>query len=448
MNLSLLLRCLPPVLLCAVRISAGENSVLAEQLAWIAPLSGPTPADGRPVCVPLPRRVIAATASRFADLRVFDDRGGEVPYVIYGHTPERLGGSRHAFRVVDYEPQSQTLTLERPSGRSSPFDRLELKTGARNFYKRVTVYGSDDGESWRELSRDAVFDFSRRVDLRRTILELPEERCRHLRLVMADEEGKGADETQFSLVYRDMEFKAGEPPGPFKIDGVEGWLSAREAKGADFDQMTIVNPPRRQDEDKITWVEMGEINLPLTKVELSISNAYFHRRITVQTARENKPEAFRDAASGTIYRVPGMNRAWTELSCALPRCGWMRLRIHDGDSPPLAVESVTLRWARQNLYFVPEPERRYEARFGGKDIAAPAYDLAALLPPEQERLRGLADWQLGEIQPNSAYKPPEAKPDGGVFAFYTILTALALGLALWLYRLARDLPPPGASPPE
>jgi len=213
--------------------------------------------------------------------------------------------------------------------------------------------------------------------------------------------------------------------------------------------MTLRKLPQRQDEKKITWVELGETNLPLVEMELTVANAYFHRVTTVQAASENNPAAFRDVANGTIYRFPGMNRAQTVLPANGPQHRWLRLRIPDNDSPPLTVESVILRWPRQNLYFVPEPGRRYELRFGGTGVAAPVYDLAVLLPTEPSKLRGLTMWQLGEPRLNSLYRPLAEEQAGrwGTVAFYAVLLLLAAGVAFWLYRLARNLPPPNASPP-
>ena len=161
-------------------IAAGEASDPRERLAKIAPLTGEAPAGGRPVRLLLPREIIAATSRRFADLRVFDDRGREIPYAIRGETVERPVENRFPFRVTGFEPESQTLTLSRNPGADTPYDRLEVKTGARNFRKAVAVSGSDDQQNWRELCRDMIFDFSARVGLRKTYLELAFAVAEHL----------------------------------------------------------------------------------------------------------------------------------------------------------------------------------------------------------------------------------------------------------------------------
>ena len=154
---------LPPTLPLAIWLfaaaAAGEGDALAERLAWFAPVSGDTPADGRPVCVPLPRGIIAAASNRYADLRLLDDQGAEIPYVIYGETFRRGGQNRFAFRMAAFDPDSQTLTLELPAERTEPYDRLQLHISADNFRKNAVVRGSDDREDWRELGRDALFDF-------------------------------------------------------------------------------------------------------------------------------------------------------------------------------------------------------------------------------------------------------------------------------------------------
>ena len=428
-------------------VAAGEQIPLGDRLAQIAPISGAAPADGSPVCVPLPREVIAGTVRGFADLRLFDELGRETPYAVFLETAERQPSNRFVFAVIDFDPRTNTMILERDRDAAGDYDRLELRTLTRDFRKTVRASGSDDRQNWRELSQENIFAFSAPANFSKTSMELPNNRCRFIRLELSDETPAPVS-ANVSLKYQGLEFQAGGESNPLKIERVEGWVEARETWESTLDQTTILNPPQRQDKDRITWIELVELNLPIAEMELAVTNPYFQRRVEVQTADRNLPEVFRTAMSGTIYRIPGMDKANMELRTGLPQQRWLRLRIADGDNPPLAVDSVTLRWTRRNLYFVPEARRRYELRFTGSDVEPPRYDLAVLLPAAQSELRGLDKWQVDEIRSNPRHRPPMEKPAGrlGQEALYAILAVLTIGLGIWLYNLARKLPPPSDAP--
>jgi len=426
--------------------AAGEPPI-QNRLAQVAALEGPAPADGRSVRLPLPRAVLAATSRNMADLRLADDLGREVPFAIRVETASRTPERRHVFRATAYDPESQTLILGRDAGATGPYDRVDIRTGARNFRKNLTVSGSDDLEDWRELGRGAIFDFSARVDLRRTTLEIGRSQNRYLRLVWED----GAEDPSdagFSLQFRDLSLTVGEPAAVFRVDGVEGWLSDAETVEATLDRMTVDRPAAaRPDRDGITWIELGEVNLPLARVEWKIADPYFHRKVRVQAADQDKPEDFKTVATGTLYRFPGVSRDQTAFGCFSPQRRWLRFGVEDGDSPPLTVESVTLAWTRLNLYFVPEPGRSYALYCGGEGVAEPRYDVAALLPAGQAELRSLPGWSAGGLVPNPDYQPFRPPGVAGRIAFYSVLALMGAVLCLWLYRLAKNLPPPEAGPP-
>lgn len=255
------------ILLClflANRIEAGEPS-LAKHLAFVASIEGELPACGQPIRLPLPRQLIALTRRDFADLRLFDDIGVEIPYVIYDESADRRNEKRFYIQVAAFERQNQSL--------------------------------------------------------------LPE------------------SETETFVLCR--------------------------------------------------W-----------------------------TRRERISRDLLGGMAGFDNEVPA---------------GWRK---------PYHNVAIGDR-ARPNLYFVPKPARRYEARFGGSGIAPPAYDLSALFSSDQAQSRHFVRWRLGDIRPNPHYRPAETAWESawGGITLYIILSVLALGMFFWLYRLARSIPPHNGAPP-
>jgi hypothetical protein len=100
--------------------------------------------------ISLPTDVLNAARPGLEDLRIIDNAGREVPYLI-----ERPVGNPVVLRgvkgfLVRIEGRSTVITIE--TGVSQPIEALTLETPAPSFIKAVTVEGSTDQRNWQAIT--------------------------------------------------------------------------------------------------------------------------------------------------------------------------------------------------------------------------------------------------------------------------------------------------------
>lgn len=398
-----------------------------------------------PVRLALAHNVIAETSRGFADLRLFDNLGVEIPYVIYTqHRPERPA-AYFTWKVVDYQSAdgTQIIFLERPV-EGGAFTDVKMITTARDFQKVVTVYASDDRRFWKQIAADMVFDFSSHIDLRKTALELPETDALYLKVILKDTSKVIEHGEDIRLRYKDLEFTlSGVKTGDIKIDGFSSHIGRRSPEEPYFDQAVFTHPKMFLDQDGNTVVALGRVNLPVERASLKIKNAYYYRRIELWVAETDEETAYARVAQDVVYRIPGISEAKHTLSFHQPQHAYVRLKVINHDNPPLQVEEVTITWVRRNLYFIPEAGRRYTLYCGGKDIRPPHYESQRLVPNRYDQLMRYAEWKVSALQENEVYKPKVDLRSKAKFEQYLLtmlMIVLACGMAYWTFRLMKKIP--------
>jgi hypothetical protein len=408
-------------------------------LRFLAPVLGELTPDA-PVRLPLPRQVLAGTAFDFADVRLFDDQGLETPYVIYAQSPPL--SYTFPFQVLSYSQSNEgdTVVLQRPQD-IGPFWELTVQTTARDFYKAIHLQASHDRATWSEVTTDAIFDFSSRIDVRKTTLAFPETDTPYLRLLLQDTVVPKADAAAVQLRYEGLDVVVrGQATQPFRIDRISGRVGAPQATDSIYDHTTFVQPDTRTDTPGNTLVLLGRVHLPVTQLTLTVDNPYYHRRVELWAADTDNDDAYQQVASGVIYKLPGMTTADNTLRVQHVHYAYLRLKIFNGDNPPLHLQQVEAAWVRQNLYFIPAAGRRYTLYFGGEPMRAPEYELRRLLPDQPARLAPYAAVALGDIQPHARYHPRVAqgkRTQGEKTLLSVVVLVLASALGFWAYRLLK-----------
>ena len=108
------------------------------------------PASGL-VKLSLPVETLDAARPALEDLRLFDDAGNEVPYLIERPVPvEKIVQNVKSFHV-SLTSSNTAIVLE--TGLTQPLDDVTLETPARSFLKPVRVEGSTDLKRWQILEQ-------------------------------------------------------------------------------------------------------------------------------------------------------------------------------------------------------------------------------------------------------------------------------------------------------
>jgi hypothetical protein len=405
--------------------------------------------SGDPARVALTRDIVATTKRLLPDLRLFDDEGLEIPYVLYEQYQPGQIKRTYSFKVVNYREDDggAQIILERmdPSKPVS-LNGIEIHTSARDYKKTVTVFASPNGNSWSEVGTDTIFDFTSRIDLRKTRIELPEATLYpYIRILLKEDTSVQPSGPDISLRYEGLDFKVhGDAQRPFRIDGVSGWGGQRVEGGYMVDRTSLDVVSTNIDIDGNTIVDLGMVNLPLTELSIDVRTPYFYRKVEIWTSGGIEEGEFQKVESGTIYRIPGMNRSENLIRLAGSRLEDVQLKVINKDSPPLEFSEVTAGWHRLNLYFIPEKEMSYALYFGGNQIHRPEYDVTMLIPSNHDKLAGYQEARLEQKRKNPDYRPVIPKGEGKVkmeknlFTFVVVLMVFILGF--WLFKLMRKIP--------
>src|ERR1035438_9329664 len=98
----------------------------------------------------LPLPTLDAARPALEDLRLYDNAGMEVPYLIERPRPVgRIVQAAKSFQVT-VSGDITVLTLE--TGLTQPLDGVTLETPSRAFLKAVQIEGSTDGRRWETLA--------------------------------------------------------------------------------------------------------------------------------------------------------------------------------------------------------------------------------------------------------------------------------------------------------
>ena len=159
----------------------------AQSPQWRAPVDA-VPDSGYRAIVLSPD-VVGRSAPDLRDLRLVDDRGSEVPYVLEVEPKLRESVRLVPFTLVRNEvvPGKNTI-VEIDAGSDALVDELHLSIRNAQVTKPMRVTGSDDRENWymlRDLRLDLNGDRTRTTSELR-IVDLPLSRYRYYRIVLND----------------------------------------------------------------------------------------------------------------------------------------------------------------------------------------------------------------------------------------------------------------------
>lgn len=325
--------------------------------AWERPIEVVAP--GR-VSVRLDRDVYEAARADLGDLRVLDERGRDIPYVI--DRGERLGlpearpGIRNRGWTAD---GAATAVLD--FGRRLDKRRLQLRLSGDNFRRRVAVEGSDDGVAWVRLVDEAwVFAVPGEEEARYETVDLPENDFQRLRVVVhpaPDESGRPGIEDAW--VPGD-----GRPPrGEERL--VARWSEAQDPKARE------------------TWLtlDLGSRHQPFHAVELDVADESFFREARVEARLDPRAPGgapgWEEIGRGALYRLDHESRRGECLRIeARGRERALRVRVRNLDDRPLQFRAVALRVPEERLLFEAERPGLYRLTYGSPDRTTPSYDLA------------------------------------------------------------------------
>lgn len=324
--------------------------------------------------------VLAGAENNLRDLRFVSAAGEEIPYLLLEQP--RADRKWKDGNTLPLRRTKSSSGFEVDLGEVVQVDRIRLEGLPAPFLKRVRIEAGGDRSRWTLLHEQA------------TLFDLPDEGMRLLELDFAPGEYR-----YLRVVWSDR--SSGRLPQPHRV-------SARLLEGSPPPpplraQLTF---NKRASEPGVSRyrVSLPAPGLPIVGLELGVETSYMLRAARITEARlsgsEIRPSVLGQA---TLRRVvhEDLVASQMEIPISTPAESEVMIEVDNGDNPPLALKSVTARFAPQPwIYFESPDGQPLTARYGASGLRAPSYDLAALreaLGPEGIA-RGVADARFGEIR--------------------------------------------------
>jgi hypothetical protein len=400
--------------------------------------------------------IYAAALDGFADLRILDKQGHEVPYLLEKVTETRAVSTRRS------TPAKEVSLRELPEGgleiqvsrdeQTPPAEGIRLVTPLTNYQQRVGVSGSDDGRQWQPLASDAlVFDYSRYMDVSNRDITLPENRYRRFQIIIrdvtADQESQLLELTRRLRGGQEAERveKLTIQRRPFRIDRIEFWHQEHR-KGDKKTAYPVTSFKAEQNaEQRQTVIEVHARREPLTGFYVETTSRNFSRRASVQVPIVKGVRTdWRDIGTATLSRIDFRDLHREELMIAFPesRHEIYRIVIDNGDNPALSVTGVRGEGTTYRLLFLAAPDASYRLLYGSETAKAPNYDTAALRESLGKGYQAVGA-RLGEQVARSGISEPAGSAVrrllNNPLVLGTVIVVLVAILGWGLYRASRRI---------
>jgi hypothetical protein len=304
----------------------------------------------------LPTATLDAARPGLEDLRLYDDAGREVPYLIERPKPAgKVIRDAKSFQVV-VNASTTVLTFE--TGLTQPLDGVTLDTPASAFLKAVHIEGSADGQGWQTLARGQPI-FRQPDGASQLHLAIPVGTWPWLRLTVDDQRSQ-----------------------PIPFTGARVHAAVVEPVPTEAVPVTIVARDENPGQTRLT-VSLSAANLDVASVGIETTEPLFTRQVTLAAPQvEEGTIRERPMAHGVIYRVAVEGQPESSLLAvpleALVRSRELLVLIENKDSPPLPITTVKVERRPVYLVFLARSAGPYHLLTGNSRCAAPRYDLAAL----------------------------------------------------------------------
>ncbi len=359
------------------------------------------------------------------DLRVVDDRGSVVPYLLERVEEEPPAAPLHATIRNRAFVRGQRAQAELELGGPTLKSELTLSLSGDNFRRRVIVEGRGRrGEPWVTLTDSAyAFAVPGPTAARYETVPLPENNFPTLRVTV--EHG---------------------PDDPERIEILDAWTRPatrrRPRETALAPHVSRAEDPKAH--ETVLTLDLGARWRPFRGIALDVADPAFFRGVTVERRLDPLPVPSGEPApplrweplgEAAVYRydVGGSSRECLRLDVS-GRARVLRVRIKNRDDAALAVRGVTAFVPVERLAFEAAPGRSYELRYGDAAATAPEYDLVrtagdpALWAARAADARLLAPVVLAEAAP-----PPPPWTERHPALLWGGLVAIvgALGAVTW-----------------
>lgn len=389
---------------------------------------------------PLDREIHAVTRDGMPDLRIIDNDGTPVPYLLETQLQDRKEMVREEFatEIGNLRAEGNSLEIHVRLAETSPSaDGLIVISPLRNYERKVRLAGSVDGTNWTAVNTEGlIFDYSQHMDISSRNIALPKNGFRQFRLTISDitdqlespfrhlsktfEDAKETKRVEQTVIER----------RPFRIDRIRIWHDrpAQEARTVSHPLTgfeTVEEPSKKR-----TVITARANREPINRLTVETTNRNFSRQVTIEAPAGKGPsgtegkagrgegasEGTREwqvIANGTIENFHFRDQARQSQGIAFPerREEAFRIVIHNEDNPPLTVSGVKAEGYLHRAVFLAQPGKSYRVFYGSATLEMPHYEAAQVLATLRKTSAPVTV-ALGGQQSNADFREGPAKAGG------------------------------------
>lgn len=403
-----------PLLLCSLALLAAAPLPVAWQhWRYSRPIDVLATDSTRLVTLKLPPDVYAHAAPFLPDLRVIDDAGAEVPYLLHGAETGREFIPPYIAKILEnsFSPGHYTQIVLELKNYNGFHSSVRIETQQSEFMEWVEVEASDDARLWRIVQEHApIFRFPREGHSGTNVVTYSSNNARYLRLRVLDGKQK-FPVNSVAVLGTPVEKIETEPlPIPFSS--------------------TKPSAP-----DRTAWsLDLGGGNLPLREVRFQVGPGEFVREVTIESS--DNGSQWQWIGSGEIYRFAQAGRECEQLS--VPIGGnpqrYVRVEVQNGNDRPLPGAVPTLYIAAQRIAFEQEQGHTYRLLYGDSRAHPARYDLSRRISAQQ--IDAALVVQPGPEEVNANWADPRPWTETHKFVIWL---AVALAVLLIGYTALQSL---------
>ena len=437
----LVLACSTVVLFAADLPDSGLPPVWQSWRYWRA-LGVPATDAPQLVKATLPIEVYARAQTGLGDLRLIDDTGSEVPYLLEARQGDRtlMWRTTSVVDLGDIPGEGTHVVAEIPVD-VERHNSLRINTDEPDFVAFVEVAASailpppeKEESAWR-IIRDGAHIFRLRKDGLEGVqtVSYPVSTARFLRLRIRRQEGKG-----------------------LKLVGI--WVAYEEVEVPELTALPVdkVTQPAGAKGQSLWQVDLGTGQVPVSQVRFVVATPEFHRGVEVWTSEDAKQ--WTQAGGGTLHRVSAPRGAGMPakpsaepadvaqlasggvagLVVEFPerRGRYWRVVVTDRNDAPLSGVRIALWGTPRHVIFRPEPRRSYRLLYSNERAPAPQYELARLLGREDREQAVAVAVSAEEV--NAAWIDPRPWSERHPVVLWIALGIVVAALALLALRALRQ----------
>jgi hypothetical protein len=387
----------------------------AIELATPDAATGTTTAAGQLAGVVAPPDLYARAQTGLADLRVIDDQGTEVPYVIF----QRLGSSKSSplpttLRENSFSAGAFTqLVLD--AGAHAPFhNTVRIETGETDFIEWVQVEASDDGHVWRMVEERApIFRFRKNAHEGTQVVHYSENNAQYLRVRILDGDKK------------------------FPVSGAQILLETTEPAERVPLELAMVADAKQPSGRSVWSAELGAAMPLVTEVRFEVdAPPEFIRSVDISSSADGKD--WGSLRNAEIYRYRRGDAQQQELavmiSNAWAKSRFLRVEIVNGNDAPLDVAAPKLYITPRHIVFMQQPGRSYRLIYGQERTERAQYDLGRRVNSVQ--MAAAVDGKLGPEEANVDWVDPRPWTETHDIFLWVVMLAAVMMLG---YAAVRSL---------